>query len=122
MAKQDKKRILLYELSRNPNVTFVCQKIGISRNTYYRWIKEDDFHKDLVRQAIINGENYINDVAENKLIKKITVDEYWPAIRYRLDRKNLKYNSVMFPPTTPSPKVDEGVLLELEDIDNEFNE
>jgi hypothetical protein len=84
-------------------------------------MEEDDFYKQMVRQATINGENYINDITENKLMKKITVNEDWRAIKYRLDKKHLKYNTSTFPAMAPPPKVDKDVLLGLEDIEDEFN-
>jgi hypothetical protein len=120
MTKVHKKELLLYELSKNPIVTLACKKVGISRNTFYQWSK-NEYYRELTRQAVINGENYINDLAEIKLFKKINNDEYWPAIKYRLDQKSLKYNNVTFPPMTPPPKVPDEVTLDLERIDKKYD-
>lgn len=63
---QNKKK-LLEKLSLGYRVTKACKEIGISRITYYRWLKEDDeFRKEI---------NYIEenalDFVESSLFKQI---------------------------------------------------
>lgn len=89
MAKQDKKIPLLDELTRTPNITLACNNVGISRETYYRWIRDYEFRR-LVSKAKKYGESYVNDVAESALLKKIK-EGHWQSIRYRLDKKSFKY-------------------------------
>ncbi len=41
------KRILVEQLEKTPVVQIACEKTGVGRSTYYRWLKEDpEFSKD----------------------------------------------------------------------------
>jgi len=53
----DKKVLLISHLLTSSSVEIACQKAGISRNTYYNWIKDEPFRKELEhqRQAIVNA-------------------------------------------------------------------
>ena len=116
------------ELSRNPNVSFVCKKIGISRNTFYRWQKENDDFKQSVDEAQLEGDRYLNDMVESKLMKLIGEDK-WSAIKYYLDKRHLKYNTHYLPSTSPRPhprdydhtfwREVEYCLKEDDDVDNQ---
>jgi len=48
-------------------VTTACKAVGISRDTHYRWMKEDPEYK----AAILDLENVSLDFAESKLMEKI---------------------------------------------------
>jgi len=53
----DKKALLISHLLTSSSVEIACQKSGISRNTYYTWIKDEPFRKELERrrQSIVNA-------------------------------------------------------------------
>jgi len=69
--KQEIKKMIPTLLEKNPIIAFVCQKTGISRQTYYRWLEEYSKFKRDCENAIINGKQNINDLAYSKLIELI---------------------------------------------------
>lgn len=73
---------LLEQLRKIPNVSMACEKVGVARNTYYTWLKEDEGFKDEVDQAMLSGTESISDLAESKLLTHINngnlrAIEYW---------------------------------------------
>ena len=48
-------------------VTSACKSVGISRNTHYTWLKQDDIYKEAVEDI----ENIALDFAESQLHKQI---------------------------------------------------
>lgn len=88
-----KKRVrdkFLEELRRVPVVRVACKNCGISHNTVYRWRKEDSKFKELMDQALNEGEDMINDLAESKLLTLIN-DEHFSAIRFWLTFRHPKF-------------------------------
>ncbi len=71
--KNDKeiKNKIVEELKKTPIVQFICQKMGISRATLYRWKKEDNNFAQKVEESILQGNEVINDFAESQLIAAI---------------------------------------------------
>lgn len=65
--RQDKELMLASLKDSSGIVTYACEKAGFSRQTYYRWCKEDPEFK---ARADDIGELQI-DVAEASLLKKI---------------------------------------------------
>lgn len=66
--KRGKKGAFLERIKEVPNVSEACQFLGISRNTIYRWRREDaEFDKEL-EEALEIGVASMNDLAEHKLI------------------------------------------------------
>ncbi|MCC8153788.1 MAG: hypothetical protein LIP01_05960 [Tannerellaceae bacterium] len=63
-------------------VSFACKKTGLSRQTFYRWCKEDPEFKQKVEDVM---ERQV-DVVEAKLLKKIN-DEDTTAIIFYLKTK-----------------------------------
>ena len=80
----------LKSLSENPNLTAVCKKHGISRQTIYRWKKEDQDFSQLCIQAENDGENFMNDMMEHNLIK-LGQKNNLGAIKYYLSHRHRKY-------------------------------
>lgn len=90
MKKHRKAKKFLEELCRLPNVSVVCEKLGIARNTVYRWRNDDpDFRKEMDK-AFQLGEETINDLAHSKVVLNIQRDQPW-AIRYWLDNHHKNY-------------------------------
>ena len=80
----------LKELAHVPIVSSACEKIGISRNTVYRWRKDIPGFAQKMDDATLMGNDSISDLAESKLIASIQ-DKKMTAIRYWLDNNNAKY-------------------------------
>jgi hypothetical protein len=73
---------LLEELEKTPIIQVACDKIGISRNTFYRWIKEDPTLLTRVNYAISLGTGRVNDVAISNVLsgiqkKDVRYTMYW---------------------------------------------
>lgn len=69
--KRELKKTIPTLLEKNPIIAFVCQKTGISRQTYYRWLEECSKFKSDCESAILNGKQNINDLAYSKLVELI---------------------------------------------------
>jgi predicted DNA-binding transcriptional regulator AlpA len=104
-----KKNILqtkfLEELSKNPNITYVCSKVGLSRQTIYRWIKEDEKFNTLFQNAIALGFDSIGDFAYSKLFENVKKGSQ-RAIEFCLKRHSPTY---MDPENNKHNKLDNKV-------------
>jgi predicted DNA-binding transcriptional regulator AlpA len=96
MKRNRKEQQFLEQLQTIPNISLACEKVGLSRNTIYRWCKEDPSFKDRLDEAIETGTESVNDLAESKLISQINASNM-QAIRYWLDNNKKTY-------TRPRPK------------------
>ncbi len=91
MAKKNKvKNGFLDELRKVPIVQVACEKTGISRNSVYRWKREDKtFSKDM-DEALAEGEALVNDMSESQLLTLIK-EKNWSAISFWLRHRNPKF-------------------------------
>ncbi len=72
MKKSDpKKALLLEQLRKTPIVEAACQKVGISRTTYYRWKQDDPEFAKATDEAMFGGQLLVNDLAEGQLISAV---------------------------------------------------
>ena len=69
--KNKNKELLIEQLKKTPIIQIVCEKLNIARSTFYRWKNEDEQFSEKVDNAIIEGNQLINDLAESKLISAI---------------------------------------------------
>lgn len=88
--KRSKREQFLEHLRTIPNVSLACEKTGLSRNTVYRWCKEDKEFKDLLEDALKSGTESVSDLAESKLIAHIN-NGNMRAIEYWLDSHKREY-------------------------------
>lgn len=92
MSKKDyQSESFLELLSKTPIVSAVCESLDISRQTVYRWCKEDPSFKMEFDLHLGKGRDNINDLAESKLIEKINEGEPW-AIRFWLMNNKTNYS------------------------------
>ena len=82
MKKSRKMKPLLEQLRKLPNVSVACERVEVSRNTFYKWYASDPEFKKEVDAALDSGIESINDLAESKLIGLINSGnqravEYW---------------------------------------------
>lgn len=70
MRSNDEQSKLIEILSEKPNISFACKKIGVSRMTFYRWMKTYRDFKLKVNKAMEVGRAYWNDTIESVVIKK----------------------------------------------------
>jgi len=71
MKTMNQKQELLEILRRTPIIQTACQKVGVSRATFYRWkITSKAFAKQ-ADEALAEGCELINDLAESQLLTAI---------------------------------------------------
>lgn len=90
MKRHRKEQQFLDQLATIPNVSLACEKVGLSRNTVYRWCKEDPQFQTKMDEALDSGTKSINDLAESKLITHINNGNL-RAIQYWLDNNKSNY-------------------------------
>jgi hypothetical protein len=90
MKKKRVKNIFLENLKTVPIVQISCDKASISRNSVYRWRKEDKEFADEMDNAMAEGEDFINDVSESQLFNLIK-EKSWPALAFWLRHRNPKF-------------------------------
>jgi hypothetical protein len=90
MKKHYKEIPFIEQLEKVPNVSLACEKIGIARNTVYRWCSEDPDFKARMDKALTAGTSSVNDLAESKLISHIN-NGNMRAIQYWLDNNKKNY-------------------------------
>ncbi|MBU3668857.1 MAG: hypothetical protein FGM57_02735 [Candidatus Taylorbacteria bacterium] len=90
MKKNRTRREFLEALRKNPIVTAAAERANISRQTVYRWQKEDpDFARDM-QEAMDEGDGLMNDMAESQHYKKIREGHYG-SIKYHLQSRHPKF-------------------------------
>lgn len=80
----------LDELKKVPIVQVACEKTGLSRNSVYRWRKEDKVFAENMDQALKEGEDLVNDMSESQLLTLIKEKSY-QAISFWLRHRNVKF-------------------------------
>ncbi len=92
MKKHRLQKKFLEEITRTPVVQHACEKVGISRNTYYRWVNEDIDFSLAVKECLGAGVDFVNDHAESNILNGIKKGEmrattYWLSHRHKEYRK-----------------------------------
>lgn len=84
---QDK---FLEELKKIPIVQVACEKVGISRQSVYRWRMEDENFRLFMDVALEEGEALVNDMSESKLLAHIK-EGHFSSIRFWLTKRHPKF-------------------------------
>ena len=72
MKKSDKtKQLILEQLRKTPIIETACQKIGVSRMSFYRWKEADKEFAAEIEKALAEGRLLVNDLAESQLISAV---------------------------------------------------
>jgi len=122
MKKYRKAKLFLEEIQKTPVVAAVCNKLNISRQSVYKWLKEDKEFKKLYNEALSRGTDNINDLAESKLIGAIDRSEPW-SVKYWLESNNHKYLRPRLPANNIRKLEEDGVDgIEIEIVYTKHNE
>ncbi|MDD4931308.1 MAG: hypothetical protein PHG66_04175 [Candidatus Colwellbacteria bacterium] len=78
------------ELMKVPIIQVACEKTGLSRNSIYRWRKDDPSFAKKMDEAIAEGVALVNDMSESQLLTLIKEKNY-PAISFWLRHRNANY-------------------------------
>lgn len=90
MKKPKYSKQFLEELKKVPIVQVACEKTGVSRNTVYRWKREDkDFEKEF-EKAMADGVAFVNDMSESQLLTLIKENNF-SAVRFWLNKRHPAY-------------------------------
>jgi len=90
MKKNKLKDSFFTELAKVPIVQVACEKTGISRNSVYRWKKEDKSFATEMEKALSEGVAFVNDMSESQLLTMIKEKNY-SAISFWLKHRNQNY-------------------------------
>lgn len=80
------------ELAKVPIVQVACEKTAISRNSVYRWRKEDSAFAKKMDKALADGVALVNDMSESQLLTMIK-EKNWHAISFWLRHRNDNYKN-----------------------------
>lgn len=90
MKKNKLQNQFFEELKTIPIIQVACEKTGVSRNSVYRWKKEDKSFSKKMDQAMSEGVAFVNDMSENQLLVLIK-EKNWSAISFWLRHRNDNY-------------------------------
>ena len=80
----------LIELAKIPIVQVACEKTDLSRNTVYRWRREDTSFAKKMDRALLDGVALVNDMSESQLLTLIK-EKNFPAVRFWLNKRHPAY-------------------------------
>lgn len=124
---------LVEEIERTPVIQIACDKFGITRNTFYRWMKEDREFLKKVKYAMSLGEGLVNDVALSNVLSGIKSKDpkytmYWlnrkhPDFRkpyvHKTDSDDLLAHFRMMMDAVAKQQIERDVLNSAKNLDAE---
>ena len=90
LRQKGEKRAVVEQLKKTPIIQLACERAGISRATFYRWQEKDKKFNKEVRDAMTEGEMFINELSESQIIALIK-DKNFQAIQLWLKNHHPKY-------------------------------
>lgn len=88
---KDKQR-LIEQIKKTPIVQIACEKTGICRASYYRWLKSDTGFREATELALEEGTELVNEMAESQLISAIR-DQNLTAIIFWLKSRHKAFKT-----------------------------
>lgn len=82
----------LEELRKVPVIQVACEKTGLSRNSVYRWRKDDPAFLKKMDEAYAEGVALVSDMSESQLLTLIK-EKSFPALSFWLRHRNDKYKN-----------------------------
>lgn len=90
MKKSKQSKEFIDALRKVPIVQVACDKAGLSRNTIYRWKREDTAFAEQFELAMEEGVEFVNDMSESQLLQLIK-DRSFSAVRYWLNHHHPRF-------------------------------
>lgn len=90
MKKPKYSQQFLDELRKVPIVQVACEKTGVSRNSVYRWKREDNEFAKQFDDALTDGVEFVNDMSESQLLQLIK-EKNFSAVRFWLNKRHPAY-------------------------------
>jgi len=104
------KEALINTLKEMPIIEVAVKRVGISRDSYYRWKRDDKEFLKQSEDAISQGIEFINDMSESQLVTLIK-EKKMPAIALWLKHNNPRYGAKV----KMSPTLSEFENLDIDD-------
>lgn len=98
MKKSKLEKTLLEVLEKVSNISIACDKVGISRYTFYRWRNEDKKFAKKVEKAMRFGDESVCDLVDSKIISAVKNGD-WKALKFVAEKRHPKYKK--YKPTPP---------------------
>lgn len=86
------RQLMLEQLQKTPIVQVCCEKLNISRSTYYRWRDESSEFAKQADKALAEGVALINDLTESQLLSAIKNGNI-SSIFYWLNHRHSAYSN-----------------------------
>jgi len=99
--RQDRqKELLLAQLRKTPIVQVACEKAGVSRATYYRWLNDDAAFAASAQEACAEGAALVSDMAESQVLNLIRSGNlgaitFWLRHRHAAYRNKLDISALV---------------------------
>lgn len=116
MKKAKLEKLFFEELERVAIVSVACKVVGLSRQSVYRWMKEDEKFDQKVQNALRMGIESICDLAESKLVSNINAGNQ-RAIEFVLINHRRVYYKPKLPISPESHKLTPIQSIEFIEID-----
>ncbi len=119
IRKNEQKELILETLKKTPIIQVVCEKVGVSRATYYRWCKEDEKFNEESNEALLKGKHLVNDVAESQLIsaikdKNLTAIIFWLKHHHKDYKTKVELSGEIKTKGELTPEQEESILKALQ--------
>jgi len=92
MKKHKLAERFLNELEKVPLVEMACKNVGITRQTVYRWKKEDGEFARKMDDTLYLARGIINDLGESQLIKLMKSGDF-KSIKFWMEHNSERYAS-----------------------------
>ncbi len=90
MKKLRLEQRLIEEIEKTENVSSACERVGLSRNSFYRWMLTDPNFAEKVNLAMEMGNLSLCDLAHSKLVTNINKGDP-RAIEFQLKNRDPRY-------------------------------
>lgn len=90
MKKLRLEQRLLEEIEKTENVSIACEKVGLSRQSFYRWKLTDPDFAEKVNLAMEMGNMSLCDLAQSKLVTNMNKGDQ-RAIEFHLKNRDPRY-------------------------------
>jgi|GEM_PF-279461 hypothetical protein len=97
------KEALINTLKEMPIIEVAVKRIGIGRDTYYRWKNQDKDFLKRSQEAMMRGIEFINDLSESQIIALIK-DKKMSSIKFWLRHNHPKYKEKIEITTNTQPQ------------------
>jgi len=105
LRQAKEKKVIIEQLRKTPIIQIACERASVSRATFYRWRDQDKEFERAVKEALTEGEIFINELSESQLISLIR-EKNWSAISFWLRNHDPKYTQrIEISTTQPQEKL-----------------